>query len=150
MSSGLPRLPDTVWNQDKNISPYFTYSTIRSCSTKFIHHPPRVQRAEMTQGGSFVFTRPLPWSVAAEPWGGRWGAWVRGLSDPAAHPSSSCSSAVPSAGPLPRSASAALWDDQLEPCLDLGRAAWTPQRFKQETRLLVHSFPVFGIKMSEK
>lgn len=41
MSSGLPHLPDTVWDEDKNISPSFTYSMIRSCSRKFIHCPPK-------------------------------------------------------------------------------------------------------------
>lgn len=70
---------------------------------------------------ALLLMNPLPWSVGGEQWGGRWVVWGWGLAHSAARPSWSCS-AAPSAGPLLRSAAAGLWDDQLEPCSDLGPA----------------------------
>lgn len=82
--------------------------------------------AGIKAASSWTFIYPLPLSVAAGPWVGRWDVWGWGWSHSAVRPWSSCS-AAPSAGPLLHNAAAALWGGQLEPCPDLeqaGRTHW--------------------------
>lgn len=89
-------------------------------------------------GNQAASEHAVPWSAAAEPSGGRWGAWGWHLSHFAGRPLSSCL-AGPSAGPLLHSAAAALWDGPMEPCPDPG-----PARNHRMQLLNAYSFPPFA------